>query len=63
MRTKIIRTTYSENFESFQDPGHLESAIDELREKSDMDIAGFKAMLDAAYKDKVWLLLLLERMV
>lgn len=53
MRMKISRTSYSETYESFAEGGHLESAIDELREKSDTDIASFKTMLDAAYKDKV----------
>ena len=53
LQTKIVHATYSERFESFQDPGHLETAVEELRERSDMDIAGFKAMLDAAYKDKI----------
>lgn len=35
------------------DPGQLETIIDELREKSDTDIADFKDMLEAAYRDKV----------
>lgn len=52
MRMKMVRTSFSESYESFSE-GHLEAAIDELREKSDMDIASFKAMLEAAYKDKV----------
>ena len=50
---KLARTSYSETYESFAETGHLESAIDELREKSDTDIASLKAMLEAEYKDKV----------
>lgn len=56
MRTKNLQTSYSESFEipyGTGADGNLETAIDELREKSDMDIADFKVMLDAAYKDKV----------
>ena len=53
MRLKLARTTYSESYESFTDAGNLESAIDELREKSDLDIADFKTMLETAYRDKV----------
>lgn len=59
MRLKLARTTYSESYESFTEGsgGNLENAIDELREKSDLDIADFKSMLETAYMDKVtfWL--------
>ncbi len=50
---KIARTTFTETYESFSEGGQFESAIDELREKSDMDIADFKTMLSSAYRDKV----------
>ncbi len=33
--------------------GRLESAIEELREKSDNDIAQYKAEIEEAYKNKV----------
>ena len=32
----------------------LEAAIEELREKSEMEIAQYKLEVEAAYKDKVW---------
>lgn len=32
---------------------HLEEAIDELREKSEMEIEDYKTSVDNAYKDKV----------
>lgn len=35
------------------DAGQLEIILDELREKSDNDIAYFKEMLEATYRDKV----------
>ena len=33
----------------------LEAAIEELREKSEMEISQYKLEVEAAYKDKVWL--------
>ena len=53
LRMKMARTSFTETYESFGDGGQFESAIDELREKSDGDIAYFKTMLNAEYRDKV----------
>ena len=41
------------------DLGHLldsrlEAAIEELRDKSEMEISQYKLEVEAAYKDKVW---------
>ncbi len=53
LRSKSMQSTFTETFESFGQDGHLETAIDELRERSDLDIADYKSMLDAAYRNKV----------
>lgn len=54
MRQKITTTSVYSKIDTSLDPGQLENIIDELREKSDMDIADFKEMLERAYRDKVW---------
>ena len=53
MRENFTHTRTYDQVDTSLDAGQLETIIDELREKSDMDIAGFKEMLEAAYKDKV----------
>ncbi len=51
MRSKLSNT--SVRIDTSLDPSNLENIIDELREKSDTDIADYKDMVEAAYKEKV----------
>ena len=49
-----MHISFSDKYEtSLPSEGHLESALEDLREKSDMDIAEYKAMIDVVYRDKV----------
>ena len=44
--------TYETDFHAQLD-SRLEGAIDELRERSDYDLADYKQQVEAVYKDKV----------
>lgn len=53
MHEKVSHSSFYSKIDTSMDPGQLEIIIDELREKSDMDIADFKEMLETAYRNKV----------
>lgn len=44
--------TYESDIQGHYD-SRLEGAIDELRERSDFDLADFKQQIEAVYQDKV----------
>lgn len=53
MHEKVSHSSFYSKIDTSMDPGQLEIIIDELREKSDMDIADFKEMLETAYRNKI----------
>ena len=53
MRQKITHTNVYSKVNTSMDPGQLESILEDLREKSDIEIADLKEMHEATYSDKV----------